>query len=193
MSNTGRGGNPPEHSRFKKGQSGNPKGRPRKVRTEPIGGSPFDIVFDRTLSVRSGGEEREVDVEEALLHKTLQDALSGSRPARRKIFKMIAKRETARAKRSARARPKYKPEPWKLEHSDPFEPNAAMLILGIAREDPRQSPADNYERLVLERWAIQAALARRHGKTALDSEAIADIKRCAHEPDKIVWPRGCCP
>ena len=36
---------------------------------------------------------REVTVEEALQHRTYQDAIAGSRAARREVLKMIAKRE----------------------------------------------------------------------------------------------------
>jgi len=54
---------PPAASRFRKGVSGNPKGRPRGARKEAS--SAFDIVIDRTLTVTQNGEPREVTVEEA--------------------------------------------------------------------------------------------------------------------------------
>jgi hypothetical protein len=195
MSQTPGRSDPPKHSRFKKGQSGNPIGRPRKAKSTPPTGSPFDIVFDRTLTIRAGGEAREVDVEEALLHKTLQDALDGNRPARRKIMAMIARREAVRARRGARAKTSGAPLPWKIEHADPFEPNAAMLILGIARHDPAwESPSsymksDGGDRLLLEPWAVQAALGRRRGGSILEPKQIADIRRCTWQSDRIRWPR----
>jgi hypothetical protein len=195
MSQTGGRSDPPKHSRFRKGQSGNPNGRPRKVKAAPASSSPFDIVFDRTLTIRAGGEAREVDVEEALLHKTLQDALAGNRPARRKIMAMIARREAVRARRGARAKTTGAPLPWKIEHADPFEPDAAMLILGIARQDPAwESPSsymksDGGDRLLLEPWAVQAALGRRRGGSVLEPKQIADIRRCTHQPARLRWPR----
>jgi hypothetical protein len=195
MSQTPGRSDPPEHSRFKKGQSGNPNGRPRKVKAAPASGSPFDIVFDRTLTIRAGGEAREVDVEEALLHKTLQDALAGNRPARRKIMAMIARREAVRARRGVRAKTTGTPLPWKVEHADPFEPNEAMLILGIARHDPASESPSSYmksdggDRLLLEPWAVQAALARRRGGSILEPKQIADINRCTDKPARLRWPR----
>ena len=83
---------PPISSRFQKGQSGNPKGRPRKAKLEKTG-SAFDLVIDKTLTVTQGGVPREVTVDEALQHRTYQDAIAGNRSARREVLKMIAKRE----------------------------------------------------------------------------------------------------
>ena len=84
---------PPAATRFRKGQSGNPQGRPRKkieVRT-----SAFDIVIDRTLTIMQGGVPRDVTIDETLQHKTYQDAIAGNRAARREVLKMIAEREKA--------------------------------------------------------------------------------------------------
>ena len=196
MSKTSGRSGPPKHSRFKKGQSGNPKGRPRKAKPDTPSGSAFDIVFDRTLTIRTGGEAREVDIEEALLHKTLEEALDGSRPARRKIMTMIAVREAARVKRGTRAKVPGGPITRKIEHADPFEPNAAMLILGIARKDPAwenppiyMKPGDGDDRFLLEPWAVQAALGRRRGGSQLEDKQIEDIKRCTHQSEAIRWPR----
>src|SRR5688500_9307636 len=84
-------GRPPAGSRFPKGRSGNPKGRPR---SRPLPApSAFDIVIDRTLTVTQGGRARELTLEEALQHKTYQAAIAGNRAARREVLKMIEKRE----------------------------------------------------------------------------------------------------
>ena len=85
-------GHPPKSKRFRKGVSGNPAGRPRKER--PAGpASAFAVVIDRKLTVTQDGKSREVTVEEALWHKTYQNAIAGNRSAQREVLKMIKKRE----------------------------------------------------------------------------------------------------
>jgi len=50
-------GHPPVDTRFRKGQSGNPKGRPKGRRKAAPEGtvSAFDLVIDKTLTVEQGG------------------------------------------------------------------------------------------------------------------------------------------
>ena len=61
-------------------------------------------MIDKTLTVTQGGVPREVTVEEALQHRTYQDAIAGNRAARREVLKMIAKREQYLAARTSRRR-----------------------------------------------------------------------------------------
>lgn len=63
---------PPNHTRFKKGKSGNPRGRPKKK----------DDVFtllQRVLKrkVRVTGADRQIPIREALIRKLRELALSG--------------------------------------------------------------------------------------------------------------------
>ena len=87
-------GRPPAASRFRKGESGNRKGRPRARFSVP---SAFDIVVDRTLTLMQNGKPRKVTVEEALQHRTYQDAIAGNRAAQREVLKMIDRHEKWRA------------------------------------------------------------------------------------------------
>lgn len=179
---------PPKSGRFRKGQSGNPRGRPRKAPSQSMPTSAFDVIVDRTLTITRNGVEREVSVEEALQHKTYQAALAGDRSARREVLRMIAKREAALAARRPVARPTI--EFLDPEH-DPRSADGAMLILGIACKDPRDhGPADRYSRLVLEPWAVQAALARRRGGAKLEAPEIDEIRRCTKDAASVRWPRG---
>jgi hypothetical protein len=177
---------PPKHSRFQKGQSGNPKGRPRK--TQPSGSaSAFDVIVDKMLTITRNGVPREVGIEEALQHRTYRDAIGGNRSARREVLKMIAKREQALAKLA--------PPPaytiTRAQEEDPDNANAALLILGIACRDPTDyGPRDTFERLLLEPWAVQAALSRRRGGSKLDKKDIEDIRRCTRDRGSLRWPRG---
>jgi Family of unknown function (DUF5681) len=178
-------GRPPAASRFRKGVSGNPKGRPRSERERPA--SAFDLVIDRTLTVTHNGEPREVTLEEALQHRTYQDAVAGNRAAWREVLKMIAKREKWLA---AKAPKKHRPVERLIEPTDPENANEALVLLEIAEPDTRWTdPEDQGERLLLQPWAVQAALSRR-GRRRLSDQDIAEIKRCTRDAETLRWPAG---
>ena len=60
----------------------------------------------------------------------------------------------------------------------------------IAEPDTRWiDPADPDERLLLQPWAVQAALSRR-GRRRLSDSDIAEIKRCTRDPETLRWPAG---
>ena len=182
-------GNPPVASRFPKGRSGNPKGRP-KAEKKTSTGSAFDIVIDRTLTVTQSGTSREVPMEEALQHRTYQDAIAGSRPARREVLKMIARRERYLAGKHGEKRAFRKVED-RIEPHDPENAEAALLLLGIATRDPRtEAPALDGQRLRLEPWAVQAALRRRRGGQRLSEKEVFDVDRCTRDAASLRWPRG---
>src|SRR5215204_1712754 len=92
-------GRPPKGSRFRKGESGNPNGRPRKAKQQRA--SAFEILFARTIPVTQNGQQRDLTVEEALQLKTYHDAIAGKRSAIREVMKMITKRDAWFAKRHA--------------------------------------------------------------------------------------------
>lgn len=170
-------------TRFSKGQSGNPNGRPRKVRPNV---SAFDVIFDRTLTVTQNGLERELTVDEGLQLQTYQAALKGSRMAIRHVLRMIEKREAALAKLDP---PKPGPGKMEIEH-DADNANAAMLILGIAAHGEAPSGGGPAMRpLRIATWAAQAAISRR-GRRHLDARAVEDIERLVANPGKLRWPRG---
>ena len=165
-------------TRFKKGQSGNPKGRPKQRRPH---NSAFDIILDKRLTVTQGGQERELTVEEALELQTYQAALKGSRMAIRKVLKMIEKREAALAKRHKRA-----PSPVTFEtHHSSDNADEAMRLLDIVREDT--SFDDN--RLRLQPWTVQAALSR-PGRKKFSSQEVESINKFTFDPGQLKWPRG---
>jgi len=76
-------GKPPEQNRFKKGQSGNPKGRPRKASSElsltdqPMLSAVL-AVANKTVPVRDGGEMTEMSMLEAVVAATAACAVKGN-------------------------------------------------------------------------------------------------------------------
>lgn len=170
-------------SRFQKGQSGNPSGRPKQRRPHV---SAFDIVFDQTLTVTQGGVERELTVDEALQLQTYQAALKGSRLAVRAVLKMIEKRETALARRNP---PPQRAARMEIEHDSP-NAEAALRILGIAR-DGHVPPGggEGARTLKLATWAAQAGISR-PGRRGFSDKDREDIARFTFEPERLRWPRG---
>jgi len=61
---------PPRHRQFKPGQSGNPRGRPRKQRSGVQAGP-----LDRTIPVREAGEIKHVEPRELALRQAVKKAL----------------------------------------------------------------------------------------------------------------------
>jgi hypothetical protein len=170
---------------FRKGRSGNPGGRPTTPRSSQ--GSAFDIVAERTLTVTDRSGAREITMEEALQQRTYRDAVAGKRMAQREVVKWIMKREAWLAKHE----PKASWQPIEQRASpDPDNADAALLLLGIAAPNPaRADSGAQRAQLLLEPWAVQAALRRRRGGSRLtDSERDA-IRRCTRDPDNLRWPR----
>ena len=186
MSDKSRSGATPNRGWFRKGRSGNPGGRPTTSR--PSQASALDVVVERTLTVAHHGGTREIPMEEALQQRTYRDALAGKRIPQREVLKWIMKRVAWLAKNAPKASwPKITPH----ISPDPDNADTALLILGIAAPNPTRADigADRAQ-LLLEPWAVQAALSRRRGGNRLtDSERDA-IRRCARDPDSLRWPRG---
>ena len=66
--------NPPKRTRFKKGASGNPKGRPKKR----VGfHEAFAAVLARQIAINENGQRKYVNVMEALASQCVAQALKG--------------------------------------------------------------------------------------------------------------------
>jgi Family of unknown function (DUF5681) len=170
-------------TRFKSGQSGNPKGRPRKPK--PPAPSPFAIL-DELLTVHESDSVSELPLEDAMLIRTYQRAITGSSRTWKKIVKMILEREKFRFKSRALQVPRVAS---KIER-DPENALEALEILGIASREANTSVGDSRNGyLRLERWAVEAALKRRNFDE-LSSSDIQSIREWTHDGDTVKWPRS---
>lgn len=92
---------PPSHSRFKKGQSGNPKGRPKKG--TPAGMQSTDKLVlqegQNLITVREGGTTRQIPMIQAALLAEAKAGLSGNAFALRNHINRFAKAEEARQRK----------------------------------------------------------------------------------------------
>ncbi len=78
--------NPPEHTRFKPGQSGNSKGRPK--------GSKNYLAmaareFDKHLTATENGRVRKISKKEAFITKTINKGLEGDKKFTDLAYKML--------------------------------------------------------------------------------------------------------
>lgn len=178
----------PVRTRFRKGESGNPQGRPKKPRPHV---SAFDIIFDQTLTVTQNGVERDLTVDEALQLQTYHAALKGSRMAIRAVLKMIAKREEALAKRA-----EQQAGPGQGRSKTTFvvsygagNADKALQILGIAAFDATAGAGYWTDRLKFTTWATQKAISR-PGRRKLSEREREDVKTITIDPHRLVWPKG---
>jgi Family of unknown function (DUF5681) len=171
---------------FPKGRSGNLKGRPRGSRAPK--GSAFEVLVEKTLTVTDRGGTREITMKEALQQRTYQDALKGKRMAIREVLKWIQEREAWLTEHM----PKASQHDFVLRlTSDPDNADSALLLLGIAAHNPdRAEWRKDRAQLLLEPWAVQAALHRRRGGNRLTADERDNIRRCTRDPDSLRWPRG---
>jgi hypothetical protein len=77
---------PPKYANFQPGQSGNPKGRPKKTK------SPTGLeVFDQLVTVTQKGKTKKIKAIDAVLSQLVIDAMKGDHKARKLVLDTWAK------------------------------------------------------------------------------------------------------
>ncbi len=79
-------GRPPKHTRFKPGQSGNPRGRPkgaRNLKTE------LDEEMNETIKLRENGRERRISKRRAIIKTLVSKTLKGDVRAANTLLNMM--------------------------------------------------------------------------------------------------------
>lgn len=166
-------GRPPQATRFRSGQSGNPRGRPRNRHRQ----IPHDVLLGQMVTIREAGRERRVTAAEAFLLQLTQKGLAGDSAAARASLEAI---EVARGKRIDGQ-----------EHRKVIISLIAMGIetilqpLGIA---VKKFPTDRYRaRWELQPWIVEAALASLEERR-LTMEEQREVWRNTRTPNKVNWP-----
>lgn len=94
---------PPVHSRFPKGQSGNPSGRPKKKRVFLDDAAE---IFGTPVTGHANGKEITLPVLQAIFRRTVRNALQGDNAALRRVIElklMLESKSGQQAEHSAKA------------------------------------------------------------------------------------------
>jgi hypothetical protein len=94
-------GRPPVHSRFRKGQSGNPTGKRRHGEAERVEALIRQEVY-RFLTVREGDTVTKMPALQAVIRSQIACAAKGNVGAQRALLKLVQNIEDARAGRIGR-------------------------------------------------------------------------------------------
>lgn len=78
--------NPPVHTRFKPGQSGNPKGRPKGTKNLA---TDLREELSSKIPVKEGGVERRISKQRALIKTLSAKALQGDMPAIKTLVSLL--------------------------------------------------------------------------------------------------------
>jgi hypothetical protein len=167
-------GKPPAATRFKKGRSGNPKGRPKNRRKTV----PYDAVLGQMVTIREDGRERRVTAAEAFLLQLTQQGLAGDSAAARASLDAIEQARSARGD-------DLQSVDTIIVSSISSGADAILEPLGIAR---KKFPTDEERvRWELNPWIVEAAL-ERLGNRRLSEGEQREIWTATRTPQKVAWP-----
>ena len=164
---------PPASTRFRKGQSGNPKGRPKNRHRQ----LPYDTVLGQLVTIREDGRERRVTAAEAFVLQLTRKGVAGDSAAARASLAAI---ETARAARGS-------DDPLLITRIVliSFGIGSALDTLGLAAK--KHALDEKRVRWELNPWIVEAAVARL-GSRRLTHAQQREVWNATRTPAKVNWP-----
>ena len=169
-------GNPPSANRFRKGDSGNPAGRP-KGRHNHL---PYEAVLGQMVTIREDGVDRRVTAAEAFLLFMMKRGLEGDGPSCRAAMEAI---EQAKAS-GLIGRTQVEKLEIRIVIVDPGSVSGALELLRMAKKMDRFCETST---IMLEPWLVEKALARL-GDRRLSVDQQKEVVRATRTPWKVSWP-----
>ena len=168
-------GKPPFGSRFQKGESGNPRGRPKKA----VSNAPYEAIFQQLIvATADDGQELEMTIEAAFIRYAFRRSMKGDLKSARHLMGAINKVKNIYGNDV---------DDGKLYiymNSFLSSVNDVLLPMQMARKLYRDGPAP---RILLEPWLVEAALAR-FGDQRLSAAEQREVWGATRTPQKVQWP-----
>lgn len=164
----------PRSTQFKKGLSGNPRGRPKNRHKQ----LPYDAVLGRMVTIRENGRERRVTAAEAFILQLTKKGLEGCSASARASLASIEQARKSRAD----------------EGDNELVVNVRYRIFGICCivEDLGMAvrlneTSEENVLIMLKPWVVEAALARMVPKQlTLEEQSI--VMASTRTQHKVNWP-----
>jgi hypothetical protein len=167
---------PPKSTRFKKGKSGNAKGRPRGQQSE----APFEAVLGQILTITEKGTEKTITAEEAILQKMLELSLGGNMIVARALETAIEEQ----AERKAKLQKKHEVNSIVIQPVPRGSVAHHLRQLGIIRKLYPRQPHATFR---IENWVVAKAL-ERLGDRQMTVDEQMTVSRATRFPNKMKWP-----
>lgn len=167
-------GKPPAPTRFQKGKSGNPSGRPRGRHRE----IPYDHVLGQMVTIREEGRERRVTAAEAFLLQLTKKGLEGCGASARASLASI---EHARATRNEQV------QQTQVIRFIIRSFGLCGIVEDFGMAVRMNASSKENVRLELKPWIVQAALDRLvPNQLSIDEQSV--IFASTRTPEKVLWP-----